>query len=72
MDQPLEEDACCCHFTFIQDSAMSMDQSLILKYQWFLGEKILSNFVPIADATGEVMSCYMIMYCLKLNLLIDV
>ena len=60
IDQPLEQDPCCCHFTFIQDSAMSTNQLLTLKYQWFLGERALSNFVPIPDATGEVMSCYMI------------
>jgi len=54
VDQPLEEDACCCHFTFTQDGAMTMDQPLILKYQWFLGERTVSNFVPIPDATGEV------------------
>ncbi|KAK4254784.1 hypothetical protein QN277_010113 [Acacia crassicarpa] len=54
IDQPLEEDSCCCHFTFIQDSAMSIDQPLTLKYQWFLGERALSNFVPIPDATNKI------------------
>ncbi|KAF7842164.1 187-kDa microtubule-associated protein AIR9 [Senna tora] len=54
IDQPLEEDACRCHFNFVQDSAMNMDQPLVLKYQWFLGERTLSNFVPIPDATGEI------------------
>ncbi|KAI4297559.1 hypothetical protein L6164_037444 [Bauhinia variegata] len=54
IDKPLEEDACHCHFTFIQDGAVSVDPPLVLKYQWFLGERTLSNFVPVADATSEI------------------
>ncbi|KAK3188669.1 hypothetical protein Dsin_028230 [Dipteronia sinensis] len=54
IDQPFEEDACRCHFVFIQDSTLSIDPQLVLKYQWFLGERKLSNFVAIPDAIGEV------------------
>ncbi|KAG8652144.1 187-kDa microtubule-associated protein AIR9 isoform X2 [Manihot esculenta] len=54
VDQPFEEDACRCHFAFVQDSTMITDQQLVLKYQWFVGERPLSNFVAIPDAIGEV------------------
>lgn len=54
IEKPSEEDACRCHFVFVQDSTLSIDPQLVLKYQWFLGERPLSNFVPIPDATGEV------------------
>lgn len=60
IDKPLEEDACRCHFTFDQDSELRIAEPLVLKYQWFLGERTLSNFVPIPDATDEVISCYSI------------
>lgn len=56
IDQPLEEDVCCCHFKIIPDGVLSPDPPLILKYQWFCSEITLSNFVPIPDATSEVMS----------------
>ncbi|XP_059666134.1 187-kDa microtubule-associated protein AIR9 isoform X2 [Cornus florida] len=54
VDQPFEEDACCCHFNFIKDKAGSSDTELVLKYQWFVGERTPSNFTAIPDATGEV------------------
>ncbi|XP_052179549.1 187-kDa microtubule-associated protein AIR9 [Diospyros lotus] len=54
IDQPFEEDACFCHFSFITDKTGSNDSDLILKYQWFIGERTPSNFLPIPDATGEV------------------
>ncbi|KDP34944.1 hypothetical protein JCGZ_09232 [Jatropha curcas] len=54
IDQPFEEDACCCHFNFVQDSTLSVDSLLVLRYQWFIGERTLSHFVAIPDATGEV------------------
>ncbi|KAM4101329.1 hypothetical protein ACB094_05G135400 [Castanea mollissima] len=54
VDQPSEEDACRCHFTFVQDGTLSTDPQLVLKYQWFMGERMLSNFAAIPDATGEV------------------
>ncbi|XP_031264195.1 187-kDa microtubule-associated protein AIR9 isoform X1 [Pistacia vera] len=54
IEKPSEEDACRCHFVFVQDSTLSIDPQLVLKYQWFLGERPLSDFVPIPDATGEV------------------
>ncbi|GLT97098.1 hypothetical protein SLE2022_146820 [Rubroshorea leprosula] len=54
IDKPFEEDTCHCHFVFIQESTLSTDSELVLKYQWFLGEKMLSNFTAIPDATGEV------------------
>lgn len=54
VDQPSEEDACRCHFTFVQDGTLSTDPQLVLNYQWFVGERMLSNFAAIPDATGEV------------------
>lgn len=54
IDQPFEEDTCRCHFTFVQDSTLVIDPQLILKYQWFVGERTPSNFTSIPDATGEV------------------
>lgn len=66
IDKPLEEDVCCCHFTIIPDGAGSTDSPLALKYQWFCGDKTLSNFVPIPDATGEVMKtchCFKFYFC---------
>uniref|UniRef100_A0A5B7C371 187-kDa microtubule-associated protein AIR9 n=1 Tax=Davidia involucrata TaxID=16924 RepID=A0A5B7C371_DAVIN len=54
VDQPFEEDACCCHFSFIKDKTGSSDLELVLNYQWFVGERTPSNFTAIPDATGEV------------------
>ncbi|XP_058099162.1 187-kDa microtubule-associated protein AIR9 isoform X2 [Magnolia sinica] len=53
-DPPFEEDACHCHFIFAKDRTLSSDSELVLKYQWFIGEKTPTNFVAIADAEGEV------------------
>ncbi|CAL5345394.1 unnamed protein product [Camellia sinensis] len=55
IDQPFEEDACCCRFNFITDKSGSSDSDLVLKYQWFVGERTPSNFIAIPDATGDVM-----------------
>ncbi|KAI6706023.1 hypothetical protein NL676_008985, partial [Syzygium grande] len=54
VDRPFEEDVCRCHFTFVQDSTLTVDQQLGLKYQWFVGERTPSNFTMIPDATEEV------------------
>ncbi|KAJ1437037.1 Leucine-rich repeat [Sesbania bispinosa] len=54
IDKPLEEDVCRCHFTIINDGAVSADPPLVLKYQWFCGDITLSNFLPIPDATSEI------------------
>ncbi|KAK9267176.1 hypothetical protein L1049_009596 [Liquidambar formosana] len=54
VDQPFEEDACHCHFDFVRDGTVSIDSTLALKYQWFVGERTPSNFTAIPDATGEV------------------
>lgn len=51
IDQPFEEDTCRCHFTFAN---LSSDSELVLKYQWFLGDRTPTNFVPITHAVGEV------------------
>ena len=64
LDQPFEEDACRCHFSFVQDNTLSVDSQLLLKYQWFMGERMLSNFVAIPDATGEVIDS-----CININAL---
>ncbi|XP_072986679.1 187-kDa microtubule-associated protein AIR9 [Typha latifolia] len=51
IDQPFEEDVCLCHFEF---TYLSSDSELVLKYQWFIGDRTPTNFVPIADAVGKV------------------
>lgn len=51
IDQPFEEDACHCHFKLVNASSES---ELALKYQWYVGDKIPTNFVAIDDAVGEV------------------
>lgn len=56
VDQPSEEDVCRCHFVFVQESISSVDSQLVLTYQWFVGDRTLSNFTVIPDATGEVIS----------------
>ncbi|KAK6932089.1 hypothetical protein RJ641_001713 [Dillenia turbinata] len=55
VDKPFEEDACCSHFEFVTDDEHSANigLELVLKYQWFVGERVLSDFSPILDATGE-------------------
>ncbi|XP_057971339.1 187-kDa microtubule-associated protein AIR9 [Malania oleifera] len=53
IDQPFEEDPCRCHFIFVQDGTSASDPNLVLKYQWFVGEKT-SSFTAIPDAIGEV------------------
>ncbi|KAK1325252.1 hypothetical protein QJS10_CPA01g00539 [Acorus calamus] len=54
VDQPFEDDACHCHFVFVNERMTSTDPELIIKYQWFVGEKSLYNFVPISGAVEEV------------------
>ncbi|XP_068657633.1 187-kDa microtubule-associated protein AIR9-like isoform X2 [Aristolochia californica] len=54
VDQPFEEDVCRCHFIFTKEHTIDGDSELVLKFQWFIGERTPTNFVPIADAVGEV------------------
>lgn len=54
VEHPFEEDACHCHFVFAKDGDLSSESELIMKYQWFVGDKTPTNFVPIADAVKEV------------------
>ncbi|XP_078436682.1 outer arm dynein light chain 1 protein isoform X2 [Wolffia australiana] len=54
VDRPFEEDECRCHFIFVKDSTTSNVAELCLKYQWFIGEKTPTNFVPITGAATEV------------------
>ncbi|KAG5545005.1 hypothetical protein RHGRI_017462 [Rhododendron griersonianum] len=54
IDKPFEEDACCCHFNFVTEKTGSSNWDLVLKYQWFVGERTPSNFIAIPEAAGEV------------------
>ncbi|KAM6551906.1 hypothetical protein CsatB_001714 [Cannabis sativa] len=54
VDRPSEEDACHCHFTFVQESTLSVDSQLVLRYQWFVGDRTPTNFTVIPDAREEV------------------
>ncbi|XP_022146546.1 187-kDa microtubule-associated protein AIR9 [Momordica charantia] len=53
VDRPFEEDTCRCHFSFDPEDNLT-DPQLVLTYQWFIGERIATNFVAIPDATAEV------------------
>ncbi|KAH9610756.1 hypothetical protein KSS87_003287, partial [Heliosperma pusillum] len=52
IDPPFEGDACRCHFIFLKDHGI--DSNLVLKYQWYIGERTLSSFKVIPDAISEV------------------
>ncbi|XP_031505223.1 187-kDa microtubule-associated protein AIR9 isoform X2 [Nymphaea colorata] len=54
VDQPFEEDACHCHFVFTKDRMLTTEFDLVLKYQWFIGDRTPTNFVPIEGAVQEV------------------
>lgn len=60
IDQPFEEDACQCHFVFINDGNANACSNLALKFQWFIGDRSLSNFTAIPGATEQVnyLHCY--------------
>ena len=64
VDRPSEEDACHCHFTLVQESTISVDSQLVLRYQWFVGDRTPTNFTVIPDATGEVIG-----FCVNVNVL---
>ncbi|CAH8333213.1 unnamed protein product [Eruca vesicaria subsp. sativa] len=51
VDRPSEEYPCQSHFGLVQEST---DSELVLRYQWSVADRSLSNFVPIPDATNEV------------------
>ncbi|KAG2639914.1 hypothetical protein PVAP13_2KG050900 [Panicum virgatum] len=51
VDHPFEEDPCHCHFSFTN---LGSEGELALKYQWFLGGKTPTDFVPIPEALSEV------------------
>lgn len=51
VDQPFEEDPCHCHFSFTNQSS---EGNIVLKYQWFLGGKTPTDFVPIPEELNEV------------------
>ncbi|XP_020271153.1 187-kDa microtubule-associated protein AIR9 [Asparagus officinalis] len=51
VDPPFEEDACRCHFKLVNPSC---DSELVLRYQWYVGDKTPTNFVAIDGALGEV------------------
>lgn len=54
IEQPSEEDPCSCHFTFTKQSNELDDIEISFGYQWFIGGRTPSNFVPIEGATEEV------------------
>ncbi|KAK4440224.1 microtubule-associated protein AIR9 [Sesamum alatum] len=54
VDQPFEEDACCCHFEFVRDITEDSGSALDLKYEWFIGDRTPSNFTPISGACKEI------------------
>lgn len=50
MDPPSEEDCCSCCFILEKESGVLEDPDLILTYQWFVGDKTGTNFMPIEGA----------------------
>lgn len=54
IDRPFEGDTCSCHFNFTLDKHLSSESDLVLKYQWFIGERTPSKFTVVPDAVGEV------------------
>ncbi|KAH9288233.1 hypothetical protein KI387_032350, partial [Taxus chinensis] len=54
VDPPFEEDACRCHFVFLKDHSVYDEAELVLKYQWFIGDKTPTNFEIIEGAVTEV------------------
>ncbi|KAJ3670004.1 hypothetical protein LUZ60_010328 [Juncus effusus] len=53
VDQPFEEDACCCNFSFSHSNGENY--GLVLRYKWFIGgSRTPSNFTPIDGATDKV------------------
>lgn len=50
IDPPFEEDICRCHFDFAN---LNSDSELVLKYQWFVGQRTPTKFEAIADAVEE-------------------
>lgn len=62
IDQPFEEDACQCRFVFVKDATPSICPNLVLKFQWFIGERSLSNFTAIPEAIEQV-NGYLLFLC---------
>eukprot|EP00250_Pteridium_aquilinum_P034177 c7193_g1_i1 orf=271-5415(-) len=53
IDPPSEEDCCSCCFILEWESGMLEDSDLILTYQWFVGDKTATNFMPIEGAVSK-------------------
>lgn len=51
VDHPFEEDPCHCHFSFTNQCD---EGELVLKYQWFIGDKTPTDFVPLPEELSEV------------------
>lgn len=47
---PQEEDPCPCEFSFENFDSEGEEAELVLKYQWYVGDKTPINFVPISGA----------------------
>ncbi|KAI5082186.1 hypothetical protein GOP47_0001929 [Adiantum capillus-veneris] len=50
IDSPSEEDCCSCCFILEKETGILEDFNVILTYQWFLGDKTATNFLPIEGA----------------------
>lgn len=53
VDQPFEDDACSCHFTF--NYANGENHDLALKYKWYVGGRTPTNFSHIHGAIDKVL-----------------
>ncbi|KAJ7530247.1 hypothetical protein O6H91_15G086300 [Diphasiastrum complanatum] len=54
VDRPSEEDPCRCRFKIQKESKISEAVDLDLHYQWHIGDRTPTNFVPIEGSTSEV------------------
>ena len=54
IDPPYEEDCCTCRFILEKENDGEEESKLMLKYQWYIGDKTATNFVPIEGANSKV------------------
>lgn len=48
--EPQEEDPCTCEFAFEKLEGVCEETDLVLKYQWFVGDRTPINFLPVNGA----------------------
>jgi hypothetical protein len=54
VDPPYVGDCCTCYFILETENSEEEKSELRLTYQWYIGDKTESNFVPIEGANYKV------------------